>query len=334
MKRICILLMVFLLILALAVPVFAATLDPSDYQFSITSTGDGKSLVTYRIPSSHFANYSMTLFNSSASSILKKVYNSNLTYNVGTSQSYWIEVAPFGQDRLDVRDFPASFDIQFNIDYTLTGASLYSVESEVRYQIWWYDEDLNVLEHLVPTFDYGDGGLFAQTIPLTKPAGAVYLGVVAQARNVWFTTAGSINFRFLDFRFTMDMADLAIMQQQTGKTNKLLQSIYDSLNTPPEHRPPGFVEDLDDYLDAEDGLLNKFNDGTLENFGGQIGGVTTELMQYTGAFILLGRCINEITDVTWLNTILICSLGLGLLGSFLGIFVTTSKQSGKGDGKE
>lgn len=326
MKRIITILLCLCLVVALAIPALAADLYPEDYIVGI----DGD-IVSYDIPADEFYDYTLEYLNSNGTQSLRKVWGEPLEYTFSSTQNVWVVVSPFAEgDFLYIEDFPTTSRVRFNIRFSAQGGSNTSA-ARVRYQIRWFNADYEMIKYEVTDFTVPDGNLFGQYVTLSKPDDAVFLTMIAQVNDLRIIAGTTYFFDFLGFQFQMSKSDLAALEAEVGKTNKLLESV---INYKPEATPPPFNDGLTDSMDREDGILDNFQDGTLENFGGNIVDASDYLGQFAATFAFVQDMWEPLIQLPWLNTILVASLGLGLLGGFLGIFVTTSRTESKGRGDD
>lgn len=323
MKRLSIMLVCFALVLALAVPCFAVsgTIDPIDFIVTESANGDNN-WINVSIPAS-----AVTIK-------WDKTKNGSWT-NAQTGSS-----ATFPADTQS-HDIYSSITTPIDITSIIDGttitmqyscsvfAGLQPQASNGRWFFRYLDVNGAVIRDQVTTINISaDFDTSYISVTMDKPDNAVAMNVYYQwlgttAQNSFTINISSINFSCL-------VSALQRVQQETGKTNELLDKVINGEVNP---TPPEFDDSMNQSINKEDSLVNMFPDGTLDNFGGNVAGLMESLLLYTGAFGFIKAIWEPFIDLEWFNIILTASLSLGLLGAVLGTFLTTSKadnHSGKG----
>lgn len=322
MKRVLIILSCICLIVCLAVPGFAVSsfIDPIDYIVTESVNGDNN-WINVSIPASAV--------------IIKwdKTKNGSWT-NAQTGSS-----ATFPAD-LQSHDIYSSVTTPIDITSIIDGTTItmqYSctvnsgIQPQASHGRWFFRYlDINgaVIGDQITSINISaDFDTSYISVIMDKPDNAVAMNVYYQwldttAQNSFTININSINFSCL-------VSALQRVQQETGKTNELLEHVINGQVNP---TPPEFDDSMNQAINKEDSLVNMFPDGTLENFGGNVVGLMDSLLLYAGAFGLVKAFWEPFIELEWFNIILTASLALGLLGAVLGTFLTTSKASNH-DGK-
>lgn len=331
MKRITMVLLTILMVVALAVPTLAITISPEDYIVEETSNGDISTLYV-TVPGEDL-RIKWNLLNGSTYATIKEEEAQAFTVTLTASPSkYWVGCQVF--DYLDITDIVdgSTLSVKYNIEYEL--ATYQPLVGSIRYQIRYFDADGIMLDSVkfvtVPSANFFDET--ALDVTIDKPEGAVKMTFILQFMDIT-TEQTPITFRLNleSVSFVCDIPTMVRVQQETGRTNKLLEDIIEYKPTP---KPPEFQEGLEGVEGREDAIVGEFEDGTLENFGGNIVDASEYLGQFASTFTLVQHMWEPFIQMPWLNAILVCSLALGLLGGFLGIFVTTARSDSKGRGDD
>lgn len=322
MKRVIIMLSCVALVLALAVPCFAVSdfIDPVDYIVSESANGDNN-YINVRVPSD----------------VLTITWEKYKSGNWSNSQKGSSATFPADSTAFDIyTNISPSVDITSLVDGT-TITMQYEVSNNAvaqprsLYGRWFFrylDIDGNLISDQITTIDTsGEFNNSFISTTLDKPDNATHMTLYFQWLSV--TADSSFTVTVTGLKFSCLVSALQRVQQETGKTNELLDK---AINGKVEPTPPEFDDSMNQAINKEDSLVNMFPDGTLDNFGGNVAGLMDSLLLYAGAFGLVKAIWEPFIELEWFNIILTASLALGLLGAVLGTFLTTSKASNH-DGK-
>lgn len=171
---------------------------------------------------------------------------------------------------------------------------------------------------------------FEYDVAINKPEGAVYAvtSFIFEVLRTEITNAFTIWFDFDIPTLQMSINSLYRLQEQTGKTNKLLDQIANGEVTPETPDGAGSVGDLDD---VEGSLEDDTAAGRQEAdhiFNESWGLVAAHM----SGFLFLSNVIERMIGVGWLRGLIVVSLSLGILG-FIANIAMIMGRNGR-DGKD
>lgn len=88
------------------------------------------------------------------------------------------------------------------------------------------------------------------------------------------------------------------------------------------------TSDVDNYNNAESQLYNGV-ESSLDNITSQWNNIGDSLLQYQGAFLSVGKFINNLTNIGWVKVVLVLSVAIGMFALLLG--AVNSVFKGRGD---
>lgn len=230
-----------------------------------------------------------------------------------------------------------------NYDYTGENLAQTEVNVDIYAAVEYLDSDFNYLsdtdDDYVRYATVRSGGhTFTEksTMVINKPAGTKYLNI-----HVRFTVVRVVDGDFFQLYFSfnapklnMSISSLYRQQEQTGKTNQLLDDI---VNGEVSAKPPANAGVVGGLEDAENALKDNTASGREE--AEQVFNESWNLVAaHTSAFLFLGFVIERFMTVGWIKGILTVSLSLGILGFLANIVMITgrndrgSKSSGHSKG--
>ena len=327
-RKIPILITAVAIFIACAVPAFAAEIDYNDYITNENVSGDD-TIVDVSIPIDVFHSIQWRLWNRTNGTwpLLVEAYGKSFTHSYSQSLDYALTVAPFGTDVLDVRDIPDGTVLTFS--YTVHGAA-YSGESGLpaRIGMSYYDANGKSLGFVNGAFQTGqfleDN---AVSFTLDKPDGCVSVKPALTFDS--FNPIGNQTYTFtlesVSFRFSVD--SLLKLQQETGRTNKLLEQIMNGYDPDPEIPPVN--DDVDDMHQAEDEVIEQFQpDRVYDDLDDMTVTILDNLVLLANAFGLITLMFDALLGIPELGLLAYISLCLGLLAALLGIGVAVISSKG------
>ena len=104
-RRLAILLSVVLVLVAVAVPCLAVTVDIQDYEFKVDVSGDN-SIAYVSIPVSAFESGQIRLWENDLVNLLATAYGDRLNFNAVADKYYGLSYVPTKQNKISVLDIP------------------------------------------------------------------------------------------------------------------------------------------------------------------------------------------------------------------------------------
>ncbi len=327
---------VFVLAVA-AVPCMAAEIDFNDYITNESVSGDN-TIVTVSIPLDELSIQWILWDRTNGTWPLLKDYTGlTFTHTYSSTIDYGLTINPFLTDTIDVRDIPDGTVITFS--YTAEGVG-YSGDSGIRARIGitYLDENGKSLGYVNGTFSNGQF-LEDNAVPYTlnKPDGTVSIRpsmTFDDFKPIGNVTA-TISLTGVSFQFSID--SLLRLQQETGRTNKILQNIQqtfdDFINRVPVPEAPEFQEPMEDVLQSEQNILDRLPmQSVLEEFRNKESLVEDGFQANASAFSLMVLIWEKFFMCnSWYEFLCYFSLVIGCVVSFVGITLAfVSKKGGKG----
>lgn len=321
MKRVLIILSCICLIICMAVPCFALenVIDPIDYIVTESANGDNN-WINVSIPSS-----AVTIK-------WDKTKNGSWT-NAQTGSS-----ATFPADTAS-HDIYSSVITPIDITSIIDGTTItmqYSctVDSGIQPQAsngrWFFRYlDINgaVIGDQITTINISaDFDTSYISVTMDKPDNAVAMNVYYQwlgttAQNSYTITVSSINFSCL-------VSALQRVQQETGKTNELLEKAMNGWEQSPTLPP--FNDSMQDSLDKEDQIIDQLDpDGVIGDLDAIQVTVLDRILLLANSFQVISLMFQAFLKVPVLEIIAYVSLLLGLLASLLGIGIAASRAASR-----
>lgn len=328
-RKIPILITAIAILIACAVPAFAAEIDYNDYITNENISGDN-TIVDVSIPIDAFSQIQWRLWNRTNGTwpLLAEFFGKSFTYSYSQSVDYALTVAPFGSDFLDVRDMPDGTVLTFT--YLVSGAA-YAGDSGLpaRIGMTYYDANGKSLGFVNGNFQSGqfleDN---AVSFTLDKPEGCVSVKPALTFDS--FNPIGNQSYTFtltsVSFQFSID--SLLRLQQETGRTNKILEEIQDKIDGITDYEPEPTVpgDGIGDALDdAEDELMDNVQGGMSE-LDDYTGGFLEWLLGSATAFIAIKSLLGTIMEVQMYHDLLYASLTLGSFALLLGAIPMVLKR--------
>lgn len=253
----------------------------------------------------------------------------------------------------DLTDIPD--DTVFSVTYTVSvGSTGYFIYPDYEIFTNFYNSSFALVDSKIES----KFGITAfnnpQTISwtLNKSNGARYLTSYVRMTDFQLDDTNvnvSINMDSIVMQFSI--SSLYRLQQSTGKTNKILSSVEkklesqgktlddildqqqqtndkldDIVDMPLDPTPPPGADNITDFGDQEDALLNDTAAGRDE-FNRVLGSSFASLEFYRSSFAFLTQCVTPIYNIPWIREILVISLGMGIVGFLLNIGLTAISKN-------
>lgn len=334
-RRFALLLAVFLLVVAVAVPCMAATVDIQDYEYKVDVSGDN-SIVYVSIPVSVFEGGQLRLWENDLTTLLTTGYGDKLTFQALGLHSYGLSYVPTRQNKISVLDIPNGTELSITGRFDYTGSYFNQVDS--RLTVDYFDRDGNSLGNQVIAFESRPLDEPVFTFVLQKPDDAYSMGLTFVMRDVQFTFNSSVTWTIESIDMAVTYDSLVYMQQQTGRTNKLLDKVLkqfdDFLNGPDDIEIPIFDESMNNAIQSEQNIMDRLPmQSVLEEFRNKESLVADGMQANTLAFMLFTSLWEKFfTFCTWYEFLCYFALVVGSLMAFVGI--TSAFISRKGNGNE
>lgn len=322
---------VLLLVLACAVPAWAADIDYNDYIVDVQSDGTTDN-VTVAIPLDKLTSPFWRVWTSNYQHVVDK-YGLSITYTFGNTADYVLTFGPLKGDYLDLRDIPNGTDISFL--FSCIGAS-YSGDSGIKAWISVTYFDANHVQCGYLNYPKVSGQFLEDTLltcTLDKPSEAVYAQFSVSWESFHSLDTGAVTITCKEFTMELSISAMTRLQQETGRTNKLLEQIQGTvdefINREPEPNPPEFSDSMNDSLQAEQNILDRLPMASvLEEFRNKESLVGDGIIANTEAFRLFVLIWDKFfLYCSWYDFLIYFSLCTGCLMAFLGI--TTAFMSRK-----
>ena len=334
-RRLSLLLAVFVLVLAVAVPCMAATVDILDYEYKVDVSGEN-SIVHVSIPASAFESGQIRLWENDLTTKLKDVFGDRMTFNAVADKYYGLSYFPTYQDNISVLDIPDGTEMTINGRFDVNAS--HSTNAFARITVFYFDRNGNNLgQQVVPfqTLSLTDPSF---TFVMQKPDDAFTMGFVFIMRDVQFLNNVSVTFAVESIDMAVTYDSLVYMQQQTGRTNKLLEKVLkqfdDFLNGPEDIEIPIFDESMNNALQSEQNILDSLPmQSVLEEFRNKESLVADGMQANSNAFLFFTLLWDKFfTFCTWYEFLCYFAVVVGSLMAFVGI--TSAFISRKGNGNE
>lgn len=327
-RKFIVLLSVFLIVATCVIPAFAADLDYNDYIYNI-EVDDDLDIVSVSIPVSTFSKITWRVWDRSVSGqpVVADTTGQSFTYAYNPSHQYLVNVNPFAGDYLDLSDIPDQTTIIFS--YSVEGLA-YAGDSGIRAAVTvnYYDANHGSLSYVNGPQQNGqflEVNQVAYTI--SKPSGAAYarFGMNFVDLSVLGNSASTAELESVTFQFSI--SSLTRLQQETGRTNKLLDQIMNGYD--PEPTPPSVQDSVDDMHDAEDEVIENFQpDRVYDDLDDMTVTILDQLVLFANAFGLITLMFNAFLAIPELGLLAYISLCIGLLAALLGIAFSFVSKGG------
>lgn len=331
-------------IFALCVPASAAgPYDFWDMNPTLTPEGDN-TIVSVSIPTD-FCDSRIVLGNGTT-----VVGNSVIQSIVPANTSAKVRFYPFGYpnssayvDSLSLADIPSGTKLSLLFDFYTFPAYINSV---FTCDIYYYDSNAVYLSTDTQSIIISSDDPFLFEYVLNKPVNAdravIRFEHIDTAQAVEYT----IRYELLSASFSMTLNSLLVQQQQTGRTNAILQKVEqqladqgqtlddvlkeqqdtndkldDIINGTVEPSSPAGSGAVDDLIDQEDQLIQDITPG-LDDYNDITDTAMNGIGGYIGALMGVSWLIDTFVNVPFIAPLVYLSLALGLTGTVLGIFNT------------
>lgn len=321
-RRLAILLSIVVVLVAVAVPCFAATVDIQDYEYKVDVSGDN-SIVYVSIPVSAFESGQIRLWENNLTTLLKDVFGDRMTFNAVADKYYGLSYVPTRQDKISVLDIPNGTAMTITGRFDVNAS--HSTNANARLTVDYYDRNGNSLGNQVVAFESRPLTDPVFTFVMQKPDDAFTMGLTLVMRDVQFLNNVSVTFAVESIDMAVTYDSLVYMQQQTGRTNKLLDKVLkqfdDFINGPGDIEIPIFDESMNNAIQSEQNILDRLPmQSVLEEFRNKESLVADGMQANTNAFLLFTLLWEKFfTFCTWYEFLCYFALVIGSLMAFVGI---------------
>lgn len=234
----------------LAFPAFAKVIDYNDYISNVSVDGDND-IITVCLPGDDMTKWE---FKSKNGSQLFNTFYGQITPTLGFPELkvYRLIYYPIdSRDLIDITQIPQDTVVNTSISIE----SEYDIQiSSAEISVQYYDDNETLLATNIfknSSFNPTSGDPLTFSFNLSRPDGAKYIRI-----RYWLNDCnliGSVRFLAGDLYFTMSINSLLRLQQETGRTNKLLEQVLDSLN----QDSGGAAQDFQDSIANQDQQLDQ-----------------------------------------------------------------------------
>lgn len=316
---------VFVILIAVALPCFAETVDIQDYEYKVDISGDN-SIVYVSIPALAFEGGQIRLWENDLTTKLKEAYGDRLIFNAVADKFYGLSYVPTRQNKISVLDIPNGTEMTITGRFSVNAS--HSTNATARLTVDYFDRDGNSIGNQVVAFD---------TRPLTdpvfsfvmqKPDEAFTMGLTLVMRDVQFLNNVSVTF-FVD---SIDMAvtydSLVYMQQQTGRTNKLLEQIQDKIDGITDYVPmpddpsSGAGLELEDKTDEILTIIQE----NIEYMQNLVMQWETSISDLVSSFLVWADVLFFFINIPWVSILLVTSVCFGCCATLFGVVAGLFKK--------
>lgn len=235
---------------------------------------------------------------------------------------------------IDLTNIPDGSEFSFSGDVLVADSLFYRIECTAWVGMQYYDVNgQSVGSDNVDKVNFQFTGdlerfyTYSDSIVIEKPSNAVYgcFMVMVEVSSDNIQPDGRNAEVYFDYRLPtlkMSISSMYRLQQETGKTNKLLDQIVNDEVTAEPPEDAGAVGDLDSI---EDELKDNTAAGREE--AEQIFNESSSLIAaHIAGFLFLSDVIERFIGVGWLRGLLTVSLSLGILGFVANIAMVASRN--------
>ena len=341
MKRILFLILALTLCIScFALSVGAASdkvfLDYNDYLESVV-VSDGYDNVKFTLP--------LSFFSTSIYDITDGYYpvwkgGVSLSAYLTAGKSYRIT---FYFPYLKIANIPDGTTINANLYISRDGVRAYPAGSLNAGASYFKKDGSFIIQKNNDVGNYSPAGDLVFDISVASVPEAYGMQAFYQFNNVSVSTSGTYTFTLTDCFFLASISSLYRQQAMFGETNELIdevnkqleengQKLDDIINGSVTPEAPNGSDTLDDFMDAENELLDQTQDGFDQavNIFNQAPGI---IALYGSAFFFVSSVIEIIATAGWIQGIVIISISLGLIAFIINMTATALNRLSKGGGK-
>lgn len=235
----------------LVYPAFAKVIDYNDYISNVSVNGDND-IVTVCLPAGH--NNVWYLKSLSGGTTYKTVQGNSFDSYAELPDIYKALYYPIDpQDLIDILYIPNG--TMLNLSILIEADQWIGNNVSASFEIQYYDQTgTNLIGSAIgsaASWDPNSGDKLSVSIALNKLDGACFIKIrviLSRCENT-----GSYTVTAQDLYFTMSISSMLRLQQETGRTNKLLEQVLDSLN----QNSGGAAQDFQDSIVNQDQQLDQ-----------------------------------------------------------------------------
>lgn len=293
-------------------------IEPQDYLVNESSNGTTSTLFV-SVPAEDIT-MQWHLLRDDDYSIIKQSYGNPFPVTLDRQEyDYWIDCLVY--DKLDITDIVDGSTMTVDFDILPELGQYEPLVGSVRYQVRYFDNSGNLLDN-VNFFVVPDANWFDETkldLEINKPAGAVTMSFYLQFMDIYSEQLPcTFTLELKSVSFVCDIPTMVRVQQETGRTNQLLEEIKDGWE--PDPSLPSFNDSLEDSLDKEDQIIDQLDpDGVVGDLDDIQVTVLDRILLLANSFQMISLMFQAFLKVPVLEVVAYVSLLLGLLASLLGI---------------
>lgn len=339
---------VALLVFSIVLPASAANIDYNDLISNIVVDGDND-LVTITVPSEYLLTQ---IVDGGTGAALVTNVGGTASYSVTSGYPYTVIFYAFqnGTDHLLLDNIPNVTTVSY--DFYISNSGGLGYETPTIFSDWYFFDSNSQYLGMSRT-EHGNHTLTGEhsfTQIISKVSG---------------TTSGSCNFTFYQLRplssgtlsvelrslkLTFTISSLYRLQQESGKTNKLLSAVEEKLadqgktlddildsqqdtndkldgiiNGDVDSTPPSGSDVVGDLDYAESGLRDEAQSGLDQGASVQQSAIQV-LGQYLSAFACVSWIFDRFSTIPFVSGLLALSFSLGITGAILGIGLSIARS--------
>lgn len=256
-----IVLCVAILLCSVVLPARAAGIDYNDYITDVRVDGDND-IVTVSLPLSSLEWFCYDPDNKYVSGV-----GGSFTYSFNADGDYLVRIrAPL----LDLTNIPSDTVVNLQYEFSLPSGAFVDSGNLTFYNYNFFYGNSGLITYKSSVGETGPGFTFSASFTIGSVSGATSVQIESRlAKFSVFNSSmgdlGPITFSTKQFDLVMTISSLYRLQQQTGKTNQLLNEVEKQLEAQ--------GKTLDEVLEQQQQTNDKLDDmqGSIETLPGQIG---------------------------------------------------------------
>lgn len=325
MKRVLFLICCVCLIICLAAPALAADsyIDPVAYIVSESANGDNN-YINVRVPADD-----LTI-------TWSKRQGGVASYNqTGSSASFPADAVAFDiytniSPRVDITALVDGTTITMQYQVSNNGNSQPQAANG-RWFFRYLDIDGNIISDQITTISASaDFNTTYISTTLDKPDNATHMYLYFQWLGV--TAGSSFTVTVTGLKFSCLVSALQRVQQETGKTNELLEKAMNGWEPAPTLPP--FHDSMQDSFNKEDQIIDQLDpDGVIGDLDAIQVTVLDRILLLANSFQMISLMFQAFLKVPVIEIVAYISLLLGLLASLLGIGIAAGRAASRREGR-
>lgn len=324
-RRLCVILSVLLVVILVAVPCLATTVDIQDYEYKVDVSGDN-SIVYVSIPAIAFEAGEFRLWENDLTTKLKEAYGDRLFFNAVADKYYGLSYVPTRQDKISVLDIPNGTEMTITGRFAVNAS--HSTYASAHLTIDYYDRDGLALGNQVVAFDSRPLTDPSFSFVMQKPDDAYTMGLTLVMRYVQFLNNVSVTFSVDSIDMVVSYDSLVYMQQQTGRTNKLLEQIQDKIDGITDYVPMpddpsgGAGLELEDKTDEILTIIQ----ANIEYMQNLVMQWESSISDLASSFLAWADVLFFFINIPWVSILLVTSVCFGCCATLFGVVAGLFKK--------